>query len=106
MRQLYTVIVSRPAGRDFDKAMAWRGTHFGRDRAEEFADEFADALELLSRFPEIASYAPQGRGGFSKTIRRFMLNRTGYCFSYRVNHAAQVITIRRIWPQRGRPPRM
>jgi plasmid stabilization system protein ParE len=102
----YAIVSEKRASQDVDAIMRWRIDKLGPAAAAEFGMEFAEAMTLLSRFPEIASYAPRGRGKFSKTIRRFMLNRTGYCFSYRVNHAAQVITIRRIWPQRGRPPRM
>jgi plasmid stabilization system protein ParE len=103
----YSIVSEARASQDLDAIMRWRIEALGRASAAEFGDELAEAMSLLSRFPEIAPAAPgRKRGTFSKTIRRFALNRTHYCFSYRVNHATQVITIRRIWPQRGRAPRM
>jgi plasmid stabilization system protein ParE len=103
----YAIVSEKRASQEVDAIMRWRIAKGGPAWAAEFGAELAEAMALISRFPEIASMAPAGkRGTFSKTIRRFLLNRTGYCFSYRVNHADQVIMIRRIWPQRGRPPRM
>jgi plasmid stabilization system protein ParE len=107
MRPLYTVIVSEEAARAFDEVKRWRAENLGPARAVEFADEFAAALQLLSRFPEIAALAPGSkRGTFSKSVRRFVLDATGYHFSYRVRHAAELVMIRRLWHRKGRPPRM
>lgn len=103
----YTAELSDRAKLDLLKLREWRRTNRGTVAVHAFDDELDAALALLERFPRIASYAPgRRRGTFSKTIHRLILNETGYCFSYRVNDKARVIAIRRIWPQRGRPPVM
>jgi plasmid stabilization system protein ParE len=105
-RPPYVSIITEHAKKQIRKAREWRRKFIGEAAVDELDDEIAEALDLLEKFPEAGSPRPtRTPGRYSKTRRRWPLDRSGFRIYYRVHAAHKVIVIAEIRHHARRPRR-
>lgn len=103
-RERYTSVFDPVARRQLEKARERCREWSGEGGVAELDEELADALNLLEKFPYVGARRP-GRipGTYSKTRRRWPLDRSGYRIYYRVVAKRQLIVVAEIRHYARRP---
>jgi plasmid stabilization system protein ParE len=94
----FAVLLTPRATRELDQARA-----DGRTLAVD--EEVAEAFRRLEAFPQMGARV-RLRGKWSTTVRRVLLDRSGYHLYYRVRLEANMIVVLCVWYERRRAPRL
>jgi plasmid stabilization system protein ParE len=93
----FAVLLTPRAARELDEARA-------DARSRDLDEEVADAFRRLEALPQTGGRV-RIRGKWSTTVRRVILDRSGYHVYYLVRLEAGVIVVLCVWHGRRRAPR-
>ena len=103
MKQFTTIFAAR-AVRESNEARAWLAEHRGADRVARLNDEVNEALDRLERFPEMG--APVRSRSSGPSVRRIILDRSGYHLYYRAHLESCLVEVICFWHEKRRPPKL
>ncbi len=94
----FAVLLTPRATRELDQARA-------DGQALDLDEEVAEAFRRLEALPQTGARV-RIRGKWSTTVRRVILDRSGYHLYYRARLEAGVIVVLCVWHERRRAPRL